>query len=196
MRVVVVGALVLCAFFVMGMWNDAQPNAEGVVQRPRAQVYASLARQYAAVEAKAQRTHSVTGDPPVPVAFTFDREDDKMLSLTAKAGWRTIKLKTWLEDGPGPNQTRIKVLFEPESMRERSGAGSGDLAATIETILWRTETQLGDGKRAYALFGGAPERQDSGYSSHDYNSRLDPSSGAPTVEAKPMTNPRGTNPNY
>jgi len=180
MRVLVVSMVALSGVFVLAFWNDSRPNAEEIVQRPRAEVYARLNDLYGRVERQAAAHPTSTGRPPVPVEFAFEREEGEMLSLIATAGMREIRLTTWLEDGPAPGQTRVRVLFQPESMRQR--AGGPTVLGAVETVLWRSQAQLIDGERVAALFGGIPERQHFEPGGRNAGARIDPSSGAPMVD--------------
>ena len=66
---------------------------------------------------------------------------------------------------------------------ERSGAGT--LLSAVETLLWRTEAQLIEGRKVTALFGGFPERNHQTPPRRDARLNLDATSGAPMVNARP-----------
>lgn len=169
---------------VLAVWSfwhgGGSPTAEEIVQQPRAAVYAELNDAYSRVERMAQSHPTTTGSPPVPLVFAFEREEGAMLSLTATAGWRTIRLKTWLEDGPAPGQTRVKVLFDPESMQARSGEQS--VTRAVETVLMRAEAELAANQRVAALVGGIPERRHDEPASRDASVNIDARSGRPMVD--------------
>lgn len=188
MRILAAGMVAFSAMAVMAFWRGEAPNAEEIVQRPRAQLYAELNEAYSRIERTAAGHPTTTGRPPVPVAFTVEREDGRRLSLTASAGWRTIHLTVWLEDGPVPGQTQVKVLFDPESMQARAGPGS--VTSAVETVLWRTEAQLRDGRPVTALLGGIPERHFDEPSQPVTSVRIDASSAAPMVDPRPARSRR------
>ena len=158
MRGVVVGMISISIYAVViaSSGGAATPNAEEIVNRPRAQVYAQLDRLYSAFERKTATVTTVTGRGDVPVKFTFEREQGEMLSMSGTAGMRTVHLITWLEDGPAPGQTRVKVRFEPISTFRCSGETT--VLSAVERVLWEAEAQAIEGKRITALFGGGTRK--------------------------------------
>ena len=151
------GALILAGVVIGGVYavmkpGAETPTAESVVAMPRAALWAELAPSFASIEGKARHVTTVTGTPPYPVKFGFDRREGEMLALTGTAGFRTVSVKAWLEDGPAPGQTRLKVLFDPESLGAKTG--DTDLRYQLRTILEKTDAQFVQGRRITALFGG------------------------------------------
>jgi hypothetical protein len=166
---------------LMGFYNDAQPNAEELVAQSRAQVYAELDRRYTRLMQQAQAHPTRTeGRNPVPVEFALKREEGSSLELTLTAGWRDIKLHTWLEDGPAPGQTWVRVRFQPESIQQR--ARESTLLGTVHAVLSRGEGQLRLGQPVQALLGGVPTRRHRDPSRRDPSVHIDPSSTRPMVD--------------
>lgn len=154
-RNIVIGAIAVSAIAVYLNMEDKSVSAEQIVARPPAQVYAELDRLYTAVERRAVGVTPVVGTPPVSVKLTFEREPGEMLGLSAKGGFRDAWLKTWIEPGANPNETRLKVAVWPETMLDR--AGMSGVHSAVEAILHRTEAQLTTGKELPALFGERPK---------------------------------------
>ncbi len=139
----------LCA--VLLLRPDETPTAQTVVAVPRAELYSSLADLYAEIERKSATTQTVTGTPPYPVKFTFSRREGSMLSMTGTAGFRTVSVKAWVEDGDHDGESVLKVQFEPESLLQRSG--ESDPYRALRKTLHQTSAQFIEGKRITALFG-------------------------------------------
>lgn len=116
MKSLVIGAVALSAVAVFVRMDEAPITAEQVVARPPAQVYAELDMLFGAVERRAASSAPVVGNPPYPVKLTFEREHGRMRGLTAKAGFRSAWIKTWIEPGAAPDETRLKVATEPAAM--------------------------------------------------------------------------------
>jgi hypothetical protein len=76
-----------------------------------------------------------------------------MLDMTGTAGFRTVEVKAWFDDADRPGETKLKVMFEPESLFAKSG--DKELHRALETILQRTSVEFVQGQRITALFGGS-----------------------------------------
>ena len=127
------------------------PTAEETIATPRAQIYAQFDALYAAIEKKSATITTVTGTPPYPVKFQFERRDGESIDMSATAGFRTVRLKVWFADGARPGETVMKVVAEPESMLKKTG--DTELQRQVATVLERTDEQFIEGHRIVALFG-------------------------------------------
>lgn len=145
-------AVVLCVVVFMLFRTSDQPTMTEVEPVPRAQLFAQLDPLFAAIEAKSKTTKTVTGTPPYPVAFSFEREQDARLGLTARAGMREVAIRVWLEDGDQPGTTRLNILYEPEAIY--SVIDDKNALRALETVLGRIDSQFIEGQRITALFGG------------------------------------------
>lgn len=157
MKRLVVFTVLIAVVAILVLRDDRTPTGEEVVAMPRAELYAALADRYARIEAKAATIRTVAGKPPRPVKFTFAKKDGEMLGLTAVTGLREVEVNTWLEDGDRPGETKLRVLFEPASLYEKSGDKT--LRRALETTLERVDLQFVEGQRITALFGGTTVRR-------------------------------------
>lgn len=152
MKLLIGTAVAFSAIAVLALRPNGTPTAETVVHMPHDQLYASLDKLFSEIERKASRRRTVTGNPPVPVEFTFDREPGKMLSMEGVAGFRTVSIVAWTEEADTADQSLLKVRFEPESILEKSGQ-KDDLFRALKATLERTSNQFVDGQRITVLFG-------------------------------------------
>ena len=143
----------LCA--VLLLRPDEKPTAQAVVQMPPAELYASLAELYGDIERKSASVQTVTGRPPIPVKFSFARSEGEMLSMTGSAGFRSVRVKAWIEDGEHDGESLLKIQAEPESLLRKSG--ESDPYRALRKILRDTSAQFVEGKRVTALFGGSAD---------------------------------------
>ncbi|RZI74483.1 MAG: hypothetical protein EOP13_08545 [Pseudomonas sp.] len=134
---------------------DEQPTAQTVVNMPPEDLFRSLSPLYAEIERKSRIIQTVTGRPPVPVAFKFARVEGEMLSMSGTAGFRTVGVKAWIEGAQQPGQSVLKVQFEPASLLQKSGERDPHVA--LRKILQQTAYQFAPGKRITALFGGSAD---------------------------------------
>lgn len=183
MRNVVIGSLAVSMIAVYLNLEDKPVSAEQIVARPPAQVYAELDRLYTAVERRAAGATPIVGKPPVPVKLTFEREPGEMLGLNAKGGLRSAWLKTWIEPGANPGETRLKVAVWPETMLDR--AKMGDVHGAVEAVLQQTEAQLGTNREIPALFGKPPTVNHRDYSGN--GPYVEAGSTKPMVDARPSS---------
>ena len=154
MRVLMGLTIAISAFAIYMFRDTSTPTAEQVVAASPAQLYARYDGMLGAIERKAATVTTVTGTPPYPVKFTFARREGRMLDMTGTAGFRTVEVKAWFDDGDRPGETRLKVMFEPESLFAKSG--DKELYRALETILQRTDAGFIQGQRITALFGPDP----------------------------------------
>lgn len=183
----VFAALMLAAFMIKG--RESATVEQVVVVRPPAQVYAELRTLYGNIERKAAKSSPVIGSTDAPVKLTFEHEAGEYLSFKATAGSRTAHVKTWIEPGPTPEQTRLKVSVLPKAMLDRTGIA--DVHTAVEAVLRQTEWQLGVGKPLPVLFGTS---EDEGSSSRYYGSsygrhspNVDPGSTRPMLDVRPSS---------
>lgn len=149
---IVIAGLVLGIAYVVIRPSDEPPTDETIVALPRAQLWAELAKPFNSMKRKAEHATTVAGTPPVRVKFTFNKLDGEMLDIRGVAAFRTVEAKAWLEDGSRSGETRLKVLFKPESLGKATG--STDLRYQLRNLLERADAQLVEGARVTALFGG------------------------------------------
>lgn len=148
---IIIAGLVIVGSYVLLKPAPEIPSGETLVPMPRAKLWARLSEPFASIEQKAQNVTTVTGTPPVPVKFTFDKQEGKMLDMKGQAGFRSIEVKAWLEDGARPGETRLKVLFDPESLGTKTG--DTDQVYQLQTVLDQTNAQFIEGQRIKVLFG-------------------------------------------
>jgi hypothetical protein len=99
-------------------------------------------------------TTTVTGTPPYAVKFAFARSDGRMLDMTGTAGFRKVEVTAWFDDGNRPGETKLTVMFEPESLFAKSG--DKELHRALEAILRGTSDQFVQGRRITTPFGPGP----------------------------------------
>ena len=141
--------LVLAA--ILSSCAPKRGGTEEVVAMPRAQLYAELDAQVAALEQAVTAKPSKTGSPPVPVRFDFEHDQDRHLLIYALAGFREVKLELWLEDGDDPAHTRLSANVA--GMSDAEGIEAGNVRFPVQTRLASAITQANDGVRIAALFG-------------------------------------------
>jgi hypothetical protein len=151
------GAILIAAGVLGGAYMFARPaeevpTADVMVAKPRTQLYSELAPLYEAIEQKAAHVTTVTGTPPIPVKFHFAHVDGEMLDLSAVAGFRRVEIKLWMTDGARPGETRLRMMFDPESLIGKSG--DPDPVYALRNTLEQVDEQFVEGKRITALFGG------------------------------------------
>lgn len=154
MRLLVGFAVAISLFAIYAFRDTSTPTAEEVVAASPAELYARYDGLLGEIERKAATVTTVTGNPPYPVKFTFARRDGRMLDMTGTAGFRKVEVKAWFDDGDRPGETKLKVMFEPESLFAKSG--DKELHRALETILQRTSAEFVQGQRITALFGPNP----------------------------------------
>ena len=126
-------------------------QVEEVVAVPRTQLYAELDGQVSALEQAVAAKPTKTGNPPVPVRFDFEHDQDRHLRIHAVAGFRVVTMELWLEDGDAPGQTRLSATTSGMSDVEEIKAG--DVRFPVRTRLMDAVTQANNGVRISALFG-------------------------------------------
>lgn len=124
---------------------------EEVVAVPRAQLYAELDTQVTALEQAVTAKPSETGNPPVPVRFEFTHDQDRHLRINAAAGFRTVTLELFFEDGDDPAHTRLSANVVGVSDAE--GIEAGNVRYPVQTRLATAIAQANNGVRIAALFG-------------------------------------------
>lgn len=157
-----VGISVAAVYFAAGS-SAAPPTADVLVAAPPAQVRAQLAPLFDAVERKATSMTTVTGRPPIKVAYRFEHGGDTM-GFEAKAGFRTVILKVRTAAGAQPGTTQLSVYAEPSSLI--TSARKPDPLSAVSDVLTRAEPQFAEGARVNALFDSGwydPTRPDRPY---------------------------------
>ena len=124
---------------------------EEVVAMPRAQLYAELDAQVTALEQAVTAKPSKTGSPPIPVRFEFAHDQDRHLRVNAVAGFRTVTLELFFEDGDDPAHTRLSANVV--GMSNTVGIEAGNVRFPIQARLDTAIAQANDGVRISALFG-------------------------------------------
>ena len=152
MRLLMGFAIAISALAIFMFRDNTTPTAEEIVAASPAELYARYDGMLGEIERKAATTTTVTGTPPYPVKFAFARRDGRMLDMTGTAGFRKVEVKAWFDDGDRPGETKLKVMFEPESLFAKSG--DKELHRALETILRGTSDQFIQGRRITTLFGG------------------------------------------
>ena len=99
-----------------------------------------------------------TGNPPVPVRFDFEHDQDRHLRIAAVAGFRVVTMELWLEDGDAPGQTRLSA--STSGMSDVEGIAAGNVRFPVQGRLTNAVAQANDGMRISALFGKGVTRSD------------------------------------
>jgi hypothetical protein len=150
-KMILFAVAIVTITFLLFRTSD-EPTVTELEAVPRAQLYARLDPLFAAIEAKARTTQTVTGTPSVPVQFSFERKDQSMLGLSAQGGMRKVSIRLWLEDGERPGETLLKAQFEPEAIF--TVEEDKNVLRALESILGKIDDQFIEGQRITALFGG------------------------------------------
>lgn len=188
MRSIVIGAVAVSMASVYLMSGDEPVSAEQTVAQPLEKVYRDLDALYSAIERSTAVSAAVVGHPPTPVKMTFERDEGRMLGLTATGGFRSAYIKTWIEPGANANETHLQVAVWPETMLER--AGMGDVHSAVEAVLHGTEAQLAPGKEIPALFG-KPRETDTGHAErHQISASVKSGTTEPMMDPTPSANTR------
>jgi hypothetical protein len=124
---------------------------EEVVAMPRAQLYAEMDAQVTALEQAVTAKPTKTGTPPVPVKFEFEHDQDRHLRIDAVAGFRTVSLELFFEDGDDPQHTRLSANIA--GMSNTEGIEAGNILFPLQTRLTSAIDQANRGVRSAALFG-------------------------------------------
>ena len=126
-------------------------QVEEVVAVPRTQLYAELDGLVGNLEQAVTAKPTKTGNPPVPVRFDFEHDQDRHLRINAVAGFRVVTMEFWLEDGDAPGQTRLSATTS--GMSDVEAIKAGDVRFPVQARLMDAVTQANSGVRISALFG-------------------------------------------
>jgi hypothetical protein len=115
-------------------------NAEELVTAPPAQVYAELEAALTKVEAASKTAKALTDDTRQPVSFAFERDPGKQLRLVATSGFRKVVIHVFVEPGPSPDETQLRVYFEKKAVQEE---GDSDyLSVGLVNLMGKVENEL------------------------------------------------------
>lgn len=150
--------LILVPVVFLAACSQERGQVEEVVSMPRAQLYAELDAQVTALEQAVAAKPTKTGNPPVPVRFDFEHDQDRHLRIAAVAGFRVVTMELWLEDGDAPGQTRLSATTS--GMSDVEGIAAGNVRFPVQGRLTNAVAQANDGARISALFGKGVTRSD------------------------------------
>jgi hypothetical protein len=137
--------------FLLASCSPQRGAIEEVVAMQRAQLYAELDAQVAALEQAVTAKPTMTGTPPVPVKFEFAHDQDRHLMIHAQGGFREVTLELWLEDGDDAAHTRLSANVIGMSNAEAITAGN--IRLPVEMRLENAIADAQQGVRIVALFG-------------------------------------------
>ena len=143
--------LIFVAAVFLPACSQERGQVEEVVTVPRSQLYAELDAQVTALEMAVAAKPTKTGNPPVPVRFDFEHDQDSHLRIAAVAGFRVVIMELWLEDGDAPGQTRLSATTS--GMSDVEGIETGNVRFPVKVRLSDAVTQANEGVRISALFG-------------------------------------------
>ena len=143
--------ILVLAAAILSSCAPQRGSIEEVVAVPRAQLYAELDAQVTALEQAVTAKPTETGNPPVPVRFDFAHNQDRYLRVNAVAGFRTVTLELYFEDGDDPAHTRLSANVV--GMSDAEGIKAGDVRFPVQSRLTTAVAQANNGVRIAALFG-------------------------------------------
>jgi hypothetical protein len=142
---------ILVSAALLAACSQERGQFEQVVVTPRDQLYAELDAQVSALEQAVAAKPTKTGNPPVSVRFAFEHDQDRHLRIAAVAGFRTVIMELWLEDGDAPGETRLSVTTS--GMSDVEGITADNVRFPVQDRLTKAVAQANEGVRIAALFG-------------------------------------------